>query len=478
MNLFLHDTMSGEKRRFVPTDPGRVTMYVCGPTVYSYPHVGNGRAAVVFDLLFRVLRRLYGEAAVIYSRNITDVDDKINQAAMDAGVPISAITDRFIAAYNADMDALGVLRPTLEPRATGHIAPIQALIARLIEHQAAYAAEGHVLFSIEAFPDYGKLSGRSLEDMIAGARVEVAPYKRHPADFVMWKPSKPGEPVWDSPWGPGRPGWHIECSAMIEQSLGLPIDIHGGGHDLIFPHHENEIAQSLSALEARRADHAPVYANYWVHNGFLTMASEKMSKSLGNGVLVHELVAQMPGEVIRWALLVGHYRGPLDWTSDLIEQARTSLDRFYQLLRDAAPRRPPVPDPKLVAEQLEPFWAALCDDLNTPAAMSHLFALAGRARAALRAEADDLDRARELADTLAALLEAGNFLGFLRADPDAWFEGGADDALKARVEALLQTRFEARQAKDWATADKIRAELTALNVVVMDGPEGATWRLA
>jgi cysteinyl-tRNA synthetase len=470
MNLFLHDTMSGEKRRFVPADPARVTMYVCGPTVYSYPHVGNGRAAVVFDLLFRVLRRLYGETAVVYSRNITDVDDKINQAAIEAGVPISAITDRYIAAYNADMDALGVLRPTLEPRATGHIAAIQRLIGRLVENQAAYAAEGHVLFSIEAFADYGQLSGRSLDDMIAGARVEVAPYKRHPADFVMWKPSKPGEPVWDSPWGAGRPGWHIECSAMIEESLGLPIDIHGGGHDLIFPHHENENAQS------RCADHAPVFANYWVHNGFLTMDSEKMSKSLGNGVLVHELVKQIPAEAIRWALLVGHYRGPLDWTSDLIEQARTSLDRLYQVLRDAGGRGLPEPDPARVEMLLEPFWGALCDDLNTPAAMSVLFALAGQARGLLTAS--PADQTAALADALAALRQAGNFLGFLEADPDAWFEGGADQALKAKVEALLKTRFEARQAKDWATADKIRDELTALNVVVMDGPSGATWRLA
>jgi cysteinyl-tRNA synthetase len=478
MNLFLHDTMTGQKRRFVPVDPKRVTMYVCGPTVYSYPHVGNGRAAVVFDLLFRVLRRLYGDGAVIYSRNITDVDDKINQAAMAAGVPIGAITDRFTAAYYADMDALGVLHPTLEPRATEHIGAIQRLIGRLIDNQAAYVAEGHVLFSIEAFPDYGKLSGRSLEDMIAGARVEVAPYKRHPADFVLWKPSKPGEPVWDSPWGPGRPGWHIECSAMIEESLGLPIDIHGGGHDLIFPHHENEIAQS------RCAHHAPVMANYWVHNGFLTMDSEKMSKSLGNGVLVHELIEHLHGEVIRWALLVGHYRGPLDWTAELIDQARTSLDRLYQVLRDAEQWRrdakvgSPKPDAKLVDGLLEPFWAALCDDLNTPSAISCLFALAGRVRGLLKSKPGDEVGARELSDTLAALLEAGNFLGFLETDPDAWFEGGASAALKSRVEALLKTRVEARQAKDWATADKIREELNALNVVVMDGPDGATWRMA
>jgi cysteinyl-tRNA synthetase len=259
---------------------------------------------------------------------------------------------------------------------------------------------------------------------------------------------------------------------MIEESLGLPIDIHGGGHDLIFPHHENENAQS------RCAGDAPVFANYWVHNGFLTMDSEKMSKSLGNGVLVHELVKQIPAEAIRWALLVGHYRQPLDWTAELIDQARTSLDRLYQVLRDAGGRRLPAPDPKLAEARLEPFWAALCDDLNTPAAMSHLFGLANRARALLKADGNDAEKARDLADTLGALLEAGNFLGFLGADPDAWFEGGADAGLKARVEDLLKTRFEARQAKDWATADRIREELTALNVVVMDSPEGATWRLA
>ena len=457
MILQLHDTMSGEKRPFVPTDPARVTMYVCGPTVYNYPHVGNGRAAVVFDLLFRVLRHLYGQAAVIYSRNITDVDDKINKAAMDQGVPISDITERFTTIYNTDMDTLGVLRPTLEPRATAHIEAIQRLIEKLIRNNAAYAAEGHVLFNIESFADYGKLSGRSLDDMIAGARVEVAPYKKHPADFVMWKPSKPGEPVWDSPWGPGRPGWHIECSAMIEESLGLPVDIHGGGHDLIFPHHENEIAQS------RCADHAPVYANYWVHNGFLTMDAEKMSKSLGNGVLVHELVEQVPGEVIRWALLAGHYRGPLDWTSDLVTQARKALDRLYGALRRAkeVSADPGAPLPAA-------FQDALLDDLNTPRAMAELFALGRTLETAP-------DEAR--ADAKSALLAAGGLMGFLGADPDAWFEGDADAGLKAKVDGLLQTRFEARQAKDFATADRIRAELDALNVVVMDGPEGATWRL-
>jgi len=459
MNLFLHDTMSGEKRRFTPTDPKRVTMYVCGPTVYSYPHVGNGRAAVVFDLLFRVLRRLYGADAVVYSRNITDVDDKINKAAMDAGVPIAAITDRFTAAYNTDMDALGVLRPTLEPRATGHIEAIQTLIARLLDHQAAYAAEGHVLFSIEAFPDYGKLSGRSLDDMIAGARVEVAPYKRHPADFVLWKPSKPGEPEWPSPWGGGRPGWHLECSAMVEKNLGTPIDIHGGGHDLIFPHHENEIAQS------RCADHMAVYANYWMHNGFLTMEAEKMSKSLGNVRLVHDLVQQAPGEAIRLALLSAHYRAPLDWTGDLLAQSKKSLDRLYGALRRAA-------DIEINADAAPPaaLLEALFDDLNTPRATAELFALAK--------VLETSDDAEARAAAKAGLLAGGRLLGLLGGDPDAWFEGGADAGLKTQVEGLLAARLAARQAKDWATADRIRDELTALKIVVMDGPEGATWRLA
>jgi cysteinyl-tRNA synthetase len=457
MHLTLHDTMTGEKRRFVPADPSRVTMYVCGPTVYSYAHVGNGRAAVAFDLLFRVLRYIYGEGAVIYSRNVTDVDDKINKAAADQGVPIDVITDRFTEIYNADMAALGVLPPTLEPRATGHIEPIIGLIGRLIQNGSAYAAEGHVLFSIESFPDYGKLSGRTLDDMIAGARVEVAPYKRHAADFVLWKPSKPGEPVWDSPWGPGRPGWHIECSAMIDASLGVPIDIHGGGHDLIFPHHENEIAQS------RCAGGAPVFANYWVHNGFLTMDAEKMSKSLGNGVLVHELVEDVPPEAIRWALLAAHYRAPLDWSPDLLAQARKSLDRLYGALRrtadlDVAPGALP-----------DAFAEALGDDLNTPRAMAELFALAKTIETA----SDPAVRA----EAKAGLLAAGAVMGVLQQDPDAWFEGAADEGLKDKVEALLKTRFEARQAKDWALADAIRAELTALNVVVMDGPDGATWRL-
>ncbi|HVY34387.1 MAG TPA: cysteine--tRNA ligase [Caulobacteraceae bacterium] len=458
MTLVLHDTLAREKRAFEPADPQRVTLYVCGPTVYNYAHIGNARPAVVFDLLFRLLRRLYGDEQVVYARNITDVDDKINQAAIDQGVDIGVITDKFTAIYHQDMDALGVLRPTLEPRATAHIDDMLAMIGRLIEAGSAYAAEGHVLFDTQSFADYGKLSGRSLDDMIAGARVEVAPYKRHAADFVLWKPSKPGEPVWDSPWGAGRPGWHIECSAMVEKTLGPSIDIHGGGHDLIFPHHENEIAQS------RCADHTPVYARYWVHNGFLTMDAEKMSKSLGNVKLVNELIKRAPGEALRWALLSGHYRAPLDWTDELITQSRKSLDRLYGALRRAAdvPADPAVQPPAAVLE-------ALLDDLNTPRAMAELFAQAKRL------ETSDNPDERRAAKS--AILAAGRLLGFLQSDPETWFDGGSDAAFKAKVDGLLVARFEARQAKDWATADRIRDELNALNVVVMDNAEGATWRL-
>ena len=457
MSVFLHDTLSREKREFIPADPNRVTLYVCGPTVYNYAHIGNARPVVVFDVLFRLLRRLYGADSVVYARNITDVDDKINQAAIEQGVDISAITDKFTAIYHQDMDALGVLRPTLEPRATAHIDEMLAMIGRLVQGANAYAAEGHVLFDTQSFADYGQLSGRSLEDMIAGARVEVAPYKRNPADFVLWKPSKPGEPVWQSSWGPGRPGWHLECSAMIEKNLGLEIDIHGGGHDLTFPHHENEIAQS------RCAHHGQPLARYWLHNGFLTMDAEKMSKSLGNVLLVHELVERWPGEVVRWALLSGHYRAPLDWTDSLVDQSRKSLDRLYGALQragdvDVEPGEPPAA-----------FLAALMDDLNTAQAMAELFALA-KALETAKSEGE-----RQAAK--AALLGAGALMGFLQADPNAWFKGAAGDDLAAKVEALLAERVEARKAKDWATADRIRDELNALNVVVMDGPDGATWRL-
>ena len=462
MSLNLYDTMARAKRPFVPADPKRVTMYVCGPTVYNYAHIGNARPVVVFDVLFRVLRHAYGDEAVLYAANVTDVDDKINAKAQAEGVAIDVITERYIEIYNRDMATLGALRPTFQPRATQTMDAIQAMIATLVQKGGAYAAEGHVLFDTQAYPDYGKLSGRSLEDMIAGARVDVAPYKRHPADFVLWKPSKPGEPVWESPWGPGRPGWHIECSAMIEQALGLPIDIHGGGNDLIFPHHENELAQGVCAAHGCEGGHTGDYARYWLHNGFLNFGSEKMSKSLGNVVLVHDLVKQAPGEAVRWALLVGHYRAPLEWSGELIEQARKSLDRLYGALRRAADVTPSTdaPAPK--------FLAALEDDLNTAQAMAELFALAS---------ALETGSPEEKARAKGELLASGRLMGFLQSDPEAWFQGGADEDLKTRVEALIAARIEARSAKDWPRADAIRDELNALNVEVMDSATGATWRL-
>jgi len=456
MTLRLYDTLSRAKRDFVPVNPERVTMYVCGPTVYNYAHIGNARPVVVFDALFRLLRHLYGPDHVVYAANVTDVDDKINLKAAQEGVPIGVITDRYLNAYHADMGQLGALRPTFEPRATQTMDAIIAMIGRLVRSNAAYAAEGHVLFNTQAYGDYGKLSGRTLDDMIAGARVDVAPYKQHPADFVLWKPSKPGEPVWESPFGPGRPGWHIECSAMIEQSLGLPIDIHGGGADLIFPHHENEMAQGMCA------DHAMGYANYWLHNGFLNMGDQKMAKSLGNVELVHDLIGRAPGEALRWALLASHYRQPLAWTEDVVTQARAALDNLYGALRRHKDIEPAGDGPS------EAFLEALCDDLNTPRANAELFALARRL---------ETGSPEEQARAKGELLAGGALMGFLQADPDAWFQGGADAALSARIDDLIARRVAARAAKDWASADAIRAELTALNVEVMDNPSGATWRL-
>ena len=456
MTLKLYDTMAREKRPFVPADPDRVTMYVCGPTVYGYAHIGNFRPVVVFDTLFRVLRHVYGAETVIYARNVTDVDDKINRKAVEEGVDIRVITDRYLAAYEADAAAMKALPPTISPRATDHIADMLAQMGALVQRGAAYAAEGHVLFDTQAFPDYGQLSGRPMDEMIAGARVDVAPYKRHPADFVLWKPSKPGEPVWESPWGPGRPGWHIECSAMIEAALGLPIDIHGGGIDLTFPHHENELAQG------RCAHDLPTYANYWMHNGFLDIEGVKMSKSLGNVVIPHELLQKVPGEVVRWALLSGHYRQPLDWTEALIEQSRKNLDYLYGVLQRVK---------GLDVERAEPAAAvveALADDLNTPKAYAELFAMA---------KALETSRGEEKAHAKAALLASANLLGFLADDPDVWFAGGADDDLRRKVEALLEARKAARAAKDWPAADRIRGELDGMGVVVMDSADGATWRL-
>ena len=467
MTLHLHDTLARKKRPFEPRDPNRVTLYVCGPTVYDFAHIGNARPPVVFDVLFRLLRRQYGDGAVIYARNVTDVDDKINAKATKEGTPIGEVTARYEAAYLEDMAALNVLPPTMAPHVTAHMDAIIGQIGAIVDKGCAYAAEGHVLFDVSAYENYGRLSGRDLDEMVAGARVEVAPYKRNPHDFVLWKPSKEGEPSWESPWGAGRPGWHIECSAMIEANLGLPIDIHGGGIDLVFPHHENEIAQGVCAHgHAHGADAHEEYARYWMHNGFLTVDAEKMSKSIGNVLLLHDLVQHVPGEVVRWALLSAHYRQPLDWNQALLDQSRKNLDRLYQALRRAS-AIPAADD-----EPSEDFLTAIEDDLNTPGAAAALFALSSEIERAMTAGDEGA-----VAAAKGRLLAGGALLGVLQADPDAWFEGGADDALKAEVEALLEQRLQARAEKNWPEADRIRDRLTALNVVVMDGPTGATWRL-
>jgi len=429
-------------------------MYVCGPTVYNFAHIGNARPAVVFDVLARVLRRHYPK--VIYVRNITDVDDKINAAASQAGVSIGTISERYAQAYHEDMAALGVAPPTIEPRVTEHIPEIIALIEHLIAHGHAYVAEAHVLFHVPSFKDYGALSRRSPADMIAGARVEVAPFKKHPVDFVLWKPSTPEQPGWESPWGRGRPGWHIECSAMIERHLGPSIDIHGGGLDLIFPHHENEIAQGTRA-------------RYWIHNGFVTVEGRKMSKSLGNVLLVRDLLKEAPAEAIRYALLSAHYRQPLDWSRQGLQQARRSLDRLYGALRDLesiAAEGDPAP-------HLAAFHAALDDDLNTPAALAELFRLARRAQH----ESSQAVRA-----TLTkALRQAGASLGLLQQEPNEWFRhstAGEIEMDTAEIEKLVAERNTARTARDFARADRLREQLMDLGVVLEDKTDRTHWRRA
>ena len=458
MTIYLHDTLQGKKLPFEPLVDDEVTMYLCGPTVYNYAHIGNARPAVVFDLLARVLRRRY---TLTYARNITDVDDKINAAAVETGKPIDEITATYIKAYNDDMAALGVRMPDIEPRATQHIAEMVDMIQTLIDKGFAYEADGHVLFDVSANPDYGQLSKRDLREMIAGARVEVAPYKRSPQDFVLWKPSTPELPGWESPWGRGRPGWHIECSAMSKKHLGETIDIHAGGQDLVFPHHENELAQSSCAH-----DGAP-FARYWVHNGFLSIDSTKMSKSLGNVVLVRELIKAVPGEVIRLALLGAHYRQPLDWSDDTVESARRMLDRFYGAVRGielSDAERAAAKPPAAVVEALE-------DDINTPKALAEMFNLAR----SLNKASDDGERKRLAAE----LLAAGDLVGLIQQDPEAWFAGDGDGELTGdEIEALLKEREEARAARDFATADGIRDKLAAAGIQIEDGADGTRWRRA
>ena len=458
MSLTLFNSLSRKPEPFVPLHPDRVTMYVCGPTVYNYVHIGNARGPVVFGILARLLRRHFPR--LVYARNITDVDDKINQAAIEQQVPIGTITDKFAAAYREHMGALGVDLPDLEPHATAHIPQIIAMCERLIESGHAYAAEGHVLFAVETYPEYGQLSRRSTDEMLAGARVEVAPYKRSAGDFVLWKPSTPELPGWDSPWGRGRPGWHIECSAMCEAAFGETIDIHCGGIDLQFPHHENEVAQSVCAHGGKP------FARYWLHNGMLNMDGRKMSKSLGNVFRIDEVLANHPAEALRLALMSAHYRQPLDWTEGLIEQCVRTLDRLYGTLRELASIQV---DAGAIPETVE---SALLDDLNTPQALAALAQIAADARRA----SDDAERAR----LKSGLLAGGLALGLLQQDPAAWFaRGTADGGLDAAaIDARVQERQAAKQARDFARADAIRKQLAEQGIEVEDTPAGPRWKVA
>jgi len=456
MALALYNTLARKKMPFEPMDAERVTMYVCGPTVYNYIHIGNARPIVVFDMLYRLLRHEYPN--VVYARNVTDVDDKINATAAETGRSIADISGEYTEAFHQDIAALNTLPPDIEPFATAHIPQMIDMIQRLVDSGHAYAAEGHVLFSVASMENYGSLSRRNREDLIAGARVEVAPYKRDPADFVLWKPSTESQPGWESPWGHGRPGWHLECSAMIEEHLGKVIDIHGGGQDLIFPHHENELAQSCCAHGSDE------YVRYWVHNGYITTSGEKMSKSLGNFFTLRELLSVAPGEVLRYALLNGHYRKPLDWSPDAVNQARSAIDRLYKALQLTA--NVEAHDGEIPSALID----ALEDDLNTPLALSELHGLATALNSATEAS--------ERSHLKSALLAAGNFMGLLQQNPEDWFKwtaGEQDGLSEAEIEALIEQRKDARANRDFATADRIRDELEAKGVLLEDSPDGTTW---
>jgi len=459
MELKLYDTLTGEKRVFTPLDPSNVRMYVCGPTVYDFAHIGNARPVIVFDLLFRLLRHLYGADHVTYVRNITDVDDKINARAADEypGLPLNEairkVTETTDRQFHEDVAALGCLPPTFEPRATEHIAEMRALIERLVKSGNAYVEQDHVLFSVASMPDYGNLARRSLDEMIGGARVEVAPYKRAPMDFVLWKPSKPGEPAWPSPAGitaPGRPGWHIECSAMSWKHLGETFDIHGGGIDLVFPHHENEIAQSRCAF------HTPTMANYWVHNGFLQIEGEKMAKSLGNFVTIRDLLKDWPGEVVRLTMLLTHYRQPLNWTANALRESQRTLDHWYELTADAA-----------LGMMCSDTIGALADDLNTPKAIASLHEL--------RAEA-----AKAQNGARGSLKASAQFIGLLQQTAAQWssFRPASIAIDENKVTTLIAARNAARQARNFKESDRLRDELAKMGVVVKDTKDGTTWEIA
>lgn len=458
MTIHIYNTATRKKEEFIPADPKRVTMYVCGPTVYSFPHIGNARPAVVFDVFYRLLMHEFEH--VIYMRNITDVDDKISAAASKKNVSIDQISARYTRAYHQNMADLGVLPPVIEPKVTEHMLQIINMIERLVAAGNAYEVEGHVLFHVPSYPEYGVLSGRNLKELIAGARVDVAPFKKDDTDFVLWKPSSKDQPAWDSPWGAGRPGWHIECSTMIEQHLGETIDIHGGGQDLVFPHHENERAQSTCVHQGKP------FSRYWMHNGFVNVDHEKMSKSLGNVLLVHDLLDQAPGEAIRFTLLGTHYRSPLDWTDKVLSQSCRNLDRLYEVLRKLQDIEVDVSATDMPAA----FVNALKDDLNTPAAIAELHKLAKQVNVTFGQDSRQVLKKQ--------LLAAGKMLGILQQNPVTWFRGtGEIDEME--IGTLVGLRASAKKERDFKRADEIRDQLTAMGIQVQDRPDGtSSWRKA
>tara|TARA_B100000925_G_scaffold29696_1_gene19747 strand:+ start:810 stop:2189 length:1380 start_codon:yes stop_codon:yes gene_type:complete len=455
MKINLHDTFLGKKVEFIPIDPKRVTMYLCGPTVYNYAHIGNARPAVVFDLLTRVLRLKY---KLYFARNITDLDDKINAEASKKNIPIEEITSKYIQAYNEDMTQLGVGMPDIEPRATQNITEMISMIEALIEKGHAYISDNHVLFNVKSYSSYGRLSHRKIEDLEAGSRIEVASYKKSPFDFVLWKPSNKDLPGWDSPWGRGRPGWHLECSAMIKKFLGETIDIHAGGQDLIFPHHENEIAQSTCANDGK------VFANYWLHNGFLSIGDEKMSKSLGNMQLVRDLLQDYSGEVIRMALLSAQYRQPIEWSQNTLKSAKKMLDRIYGSIRGIELFQKTDDKANIAQSVLE----ALCDDLNTPKAIAEIFELVKKLN-----KEKDLYQKKLITHQIYA---SGRLLGFLQSDPEAWFSDiTGRDVSEDEIKKLIEMRNLARSKKDFKEADAIRKKLEDMDIIIEDTSSGVRW---
>jgi len=460
--LQLHNTLTKKKEEFIPIDKDHVRMYTCGPTVYNYAHIGNARPAVISDLLVRLLRYLYPK--VTYVSNITDIDDKIINASKETNTPINEITTKFEKIYNEDMESLGVLNPDIQPRATEHIDDMIDLVTKMITNGFAYESEKHVLFDVTSYSAYGKLSGRDIEDQLAGSRVEVASYKKDPGDFVLWKPSYDDDPGWDSPWGFGRPGWHLECSTMSEKNLGLPFDIHGGGMDLIFPHHENEVAQSCGAYAEQ---HNPqIFVRYWIHNAMLNIGGQKMSKSLGNIFYIRDYLKKYPGEVLRLALLSGHYRQSLNWTDESIKQAHSMLNRIYRILKK-------VEDVSINENNVNSIpdnvLNCLCDDLNTPEVLAQLNDIANKL-----SKTSNIDEIKAFKEEITAV---GNILGILQESPDKWLGiGQANDTIDSEeIDQLIKERNVARKSMDFIKADQIRDQLTEMGVEIEDTPKGTIW---